>query len=60
MNNIAIFASGSGTNCENIIKYFKGNKDINVSLVVCNKPDAYVLTRAENAMFQVRFLQNRR
>lgn len=47
MNNIAIFASGSGTNCENIIKYFKGNKDINVSLVVCNKPDAYVLTRAE-------------
>ena len=47
MNNIAIFASGSGTNCENIIKYFKCNKDINVSLVVCNKPDAYVLTRAE-------------
>lgn len=46
MTNIAIFASGNGTNCENIIKYFNDNNDIRVKLVVCNKPDAYVLTRA--------------
>ena len=46
--NIAIFASGSGTNAENIIRYFQGNKDVNVALVVSNKPDAYVLVRAAN------------
>lgn len=45
--NIAIFASGSGTNAENIIRYFQGNKTIKVSLVVSNKPDAFVLQRAE-------------
>lgn len=43
---IAIFASGSGTNAENIIKYFKDNLLIEVSLVICNKKDAYVLERA--------------
>lgn len=46
MINIAIFVSGNGTNCENIIRYFKGNTNINVSLVISNKADAYALTRA--------------
>ncbi len=46
--NIAIFASGSGTNAENIIRHFQGNKDVNIALVVSNKPDAYVLVRAAN------------
>lgn len=46
MTNIAIFVSGNGTNCENIIKYFKDNTDIKVRLVVSNKADAYALTRA--------------
>lgn len=46
MTNIAIFVSGNGTNCENIIRYFLDNKDINVSLVISNKTDAYALTRA--------------
>lgn len=46
--NIAIFASGSGTNAENIIRHFQGNKDVNVALVVSNKSDAYVLVRAAN------------
>lgn len=45
--NIAIFASGSGSNCENIIRYFSGSSLVNVSLVVSNKPDAYVLERAK-------------
>jgi phosphoribosylglycinamide formyltransferase-1 len=46
MRNIAIFASGSGTNAENIIKYFSTSKTARVSLVLSNKRDAYVLKRA--------------
>lgn len=45
--NMAIFASGSGSNCENIIRYFRNSPFVNVSLVVSNKPDAYVLERAK-------------
>lgn len=44
--NIAIFASGSGTNAENIIRYFEENDLIGVSLVLSNRSDAYVLERA--------------
>lgn len=44
--NIAIFASGSGSNAENIIRYFRNNDSICVSLVLSNKSDAYVLERA--------------
>jgi len=47
MKNIAIFASGSGTNAENIINYFKNNDDVNIALIVSNKKDAYVLERAK-------------
>ena len=46
--NIAIFASGSGSNAESIINYFSKKTDIDVSLIVSNKSDAYVLTRAKN------------
>ena len=45
--NIAIFVSGSGTNCENLIKYFADHAYIKPALVVSNKPDAYALVRAE-------------
>lgn len=44
---IAIFASGSGTNAENMIRYFKGHDFIEVAVVVSNNPDAYALKRAE-------------
>ena len=47
MINIAIFVSGSGTNCENLIKYFTDHERIHPALVVSNKPDAYALVRAE-------------
>lgn len=47
MKRIAIFASGSGTNAENIIKYFKSNKLISVVQVLSNKKDAKVLERAK-------------
>ena len=46
--NIAIFVSGSGTNCENLIRYFEGSQTINCALVVSNRADAYALTRAQN------------
>ncbi|WP_028902078.1 phosphoribosylglycinamide formyltransferase [Prevotella sp. P6B4] len=45
--NIAIFVSGSGTNCENLIKYFAGSERVHCALVVSNKFDAYALVRAE-------------
>ena len=45
--NVAIFVSGGGTNCENLIKYFKGSELINTALVVSNKPDAQALVKAE-------------
>ena len=44
---IAIFASGSGSNCENLIRYFEGSELAKCSLVVSNKSDAYVLERAK-------------
>ncbi|MBR5686823.1 MAG: phosphoribosylglycinamide formyltransferase [Prevotella sp.] len=47
MKKIAIFVSGSGTNCENIIRHFSGRDDVSVALVVSNRSDAYALKRAE-------------
>lgn len=48
MISIAIFVSGQGSNCENIIKHFANSKDIKISLVLSNRADAYALTRAKN------------
>ena len=48
MINIAIFVSGSGSNCENLIKYFAGSQRVNCALVVSNKADAYALVRAQS------------
>jgi phosphoribosylglycinamide formyltransferase-1 len=45
MANIAIFASGSGSNAEEIIKFFKGT-DNTVSLVITNRREAGVIERA--------------
>ena len=44
---IAILASGSGSNAENIATYFSASNDINVSYILSNKPDAFVLERAK-------------
>lgn len=46
MKKIAIFASGSGTNAENIIRYFAQGDQARVELVLCNRPGAGVLARA--------------
>ena len=47
MVNIAIFVSGSGSNCENIIQYFQHNEQVHIALVVSNRSDAYALVRAK-------------
>lgn len=47
MINIAIFASGSGSNAENIALYFKTNKQITVKHLFCNNPKAYVIERSK-------------
>ena len=47
MKKIAIFASGSGTNAENICKHFEKKKDIRVGLILTNKSDAFVIQRAK-------------
>ncbi len=50
MKNIAIFASGSGTNFEAIVNAVEKGliKDSKVVLMVCDKPGAYVIERAKN------------
>ncbi|MCH4181909.1 MAG: phosphoribosylglycinamide formyltransferase [Prevotella sp.] len=49
MTHIAIFVSGNGTNCENIIHYFARSSEVKISLVLSNKANAYALVRAEKA-----------
>jgi phosphoribosylglycinamide formyltransferase 1 len=44
---IAIFASGSGTNAEEIMKYFKNHAAIEVAGLVSNNAQAYALERAK-------------
>jgi len=44
---IAIFASGSGTNAENIIRYFKNSNDISIVLILTNNPAAGVIEKAD-------------
>ena len=46
MRNIAIFASGSGSNAENIITYFSNRNSAKVALVLSNNRNAFVLERA--------------
>ncbi|NTW17597.1 MAG: phosphoribosylglycinamide formyltransferase, partial [Syntrophaceae bacterium] len=48
MKKIVIFASGAGSNAENIIRYFSNGKKAKVDLVLSNKPQALVMKRAAN------------
>lgn len=47
MKKIALFASGNGTNAENICNYFFKNNKISVVLLATNKKDAFVVKRLE-------------
>ena len=46
--NIAIFASGYGSNAENLIRFFAGRDSAQVALVLTNKENAYVVNRARS------------
>jgi len=59
MRNIAIFASGSGTNAENIIKYFSTRNTAQVSIVLSNKRQAMVLKRAEALNIRTLFFEHK-
>ena len=48
MTNIAILASGNGTNAQRICEYFAVHPAIKVKIILSNKPDAFVLSRAES------------
>ena len=47
MKKVAIFASGSGSNAQRIIEYFRDHKEIGIELVLSNNPQAFVLERAK-------------
>lgn len=55
MKKIAILASGSGSNAENIIRFFRNHPDILIDSVWSNKSDAYVLERAGNLNIEAYF-----
>ncbi len=45
---LAVFASGSGSNFEAIVRAFQADQhNAEVALLVCDRPDAFVLKRAE-------------
>lgn len=47
MKRIAILASGSGSNAQNIVQHFNNHPEISVSCIVCNRRDAKVFQRAK-------------
>jgi len=55
--NIAIFASGAGSNAQKIIDYFKNSKQIKIGLIVCNNPAAGVLQIAANEKIPVLLIE---
>lgn len=47
MKNLVLFASGSGSNAENIIEHFRGSDQVQITHIYCNNPTAGVIHRAE-------------
>lgn len=47
LKKIALFASGRGSNALNLINYFKGNPEIEIAFVLCNKIDAPIVNLAK-------------
>ena len=58
VHNVTLFASGNGSNVENIIKYFMGNNSIKITLVVCNNKDAFVLKRVLKYKVPTKIISN--
>lgn len=49
---VAVFASGNGTNAERLFSYFQDHSSIKIELLLCNKPSALVINRAEKWSIQ--------
>lgn len=48
MKRLAIFASGSGSNAENIATYFSNKPEFEISAILSNNANAFVLSRARS------------
>lgn len=59
MKRIAVFASGSGSNAENLYHHFKNSNLAKVAMIVSNKPDAFVCTRARNLRIPLTLVSKR-
>lgn len=56
---IAIFVSGEGTNCENIIRYFRDREGVEVKVVVSSRSDAGAIARANRLDVPVQVITKR-
>ncbi len=56
MKNIVLFASGNGSNAENIVNYFAKREEVAFPLLLCNKRDAYVFERAKRLKVPARHI----
>lgn len=56
--NLAIFASGAGSNALNIIRFFKNSEAVKINFVLCNKPDAKIVTAAKEEGVNVVVVSN--
>ena len=59
MNHLALFASGSGSNVENIINYFHKNSSIKVEVIICNNKNAYVIERCKRLKIPYQVINNK-
>ena len=57
MKRIALFASGSGSNAENIIRYFLNSRELEFPFIISNRSDAQVHERAKNLMIPSYFFK---
>jgi phosphoribosylglycinamide formyltransferase 1 len=60
VKHLVIFASGAGSNAQQIISYFKTAPAVKVALIVCNKPGAGVLSIAEKEGIPVLLIEKER
>jgi phosphoribosylglycinamide formyltransferase-1 len=56
-HNLIVFASGAGSNAQQIINFFKTDKHVKVALIVCNNPKAGVLQIAADEQIPVLLIQ---
>lgn len=59
MIKIVILASGSGSNAENIAHYFSDHKNVEISYILTNKRDAFVLERAKKLGIKTKVFSNK-